>query len=287
MTDAQFYQEVVCRHVGQEVRFLNARAAAGGRIHQAYRLDTSAGAVFIKWRHGDADIFEKEAAGLNLLKPNTSLLVPASLAWGTLDGKAYLLLEFIQAHPPNPDFWEQFAEGLAMLHRTSTHAFGLDHDNYIGRLSQINEWRPDFITFFIECRIEPQVKLAVDSGLLTTSHITGFKNLFNQLPSIFPTEKSALLHGDLWSGNFMIGPNGQAVLIDPAVYFGHREMELAFTKMFGGFDDRFYEAYQKLFPMVPGYEQRFEIYNLYPLLVHLNLFGRSYLSGIERVLKSF
>lgn len=133
----------------------------------------------------------------------------------------------------------------------------------------------------------PQIKLAVHANLLNKADFDQFAKLFKKLPAICPTEKPALIHGDLWSGNFMVGPKREVVLIDPSTSFAHREMDLAMTQLFGGFDEAFYNTYQEVFPLENGFDQRVEIYQLYYLLVHLNLFGGGYGNSVRNILKRF
>ena len=191
-----------------------------------------------------------------------------------------------QSQPEN-NFWENFGRGLAKLHKTTSDYFVLDHNNYIGSLTQSNRKRDNWIDFFVEERLGFQLKLARDSHLIDSGVLSAAEGLFNRLNEIIPKEQSSLLHGDLWSGNFMLGDQGEACLIDPAVYYGHREMDIAMTKLFGGFDHQFYEAYNQEFPMEKGWEQRMDICNLYPLLVHVNLFGGGYVSQLTSILKRF
>ena len=155
-----------------------------------------------------------------------------------------------------------------------------------GSLKQLNTYHEDWTTFFIEERLEPQLKLAERQGKVNTSHRQQFEALYPRLSSIFPKGSPSLIHGDLWSGNFMTGPDGYACIIDPAAYH-HREAELAFTDLFGGYDRSFYAAYEEAYPLVTGYTRRKDIYNLYPLMVHVNLFGGSYLASVESILRTF
>ncbi len=158
-------------------------------------------------------------------------------------------------------------------------------NNFIGSLQQNNEFHENWIEFFVEKRLRPQFGLAYYNKLIDVSYLRHLDKLPQALERIFPKEKPSLLHGDLWSGNAMRDKSGNPCLVDPAVYYGHREMELAFTKLFGGFDSSFYHAYEEAFPLEIGFKDRKDIYNLYPLMVHVNLFGTSYLSGIDKVLE--
>lgn len=257
---------------------------SGGCINNTLKLETSKGRFFVKWKANEPDLFEKEKLGLELLSRHSPIRIPNIIFLGELDGKNYLLLEWIEKGPPSKAFWEEFGRGLAEQHRQTNELFGLDHNNHIGRLPQLNHLIKDWTTFFRECRIKPQLMMAKTSFPQLSSR---FNNLFLKLPELFPEDPPSLLHGDLWSGNFMVDDLGNPAIFDPAAYYGHREMELAFTRMFGGFDDEFYSAYNEASPLPAGFDERVEIYNLYPLLVHLNLFGASYLAAIEQTLKKY
>ena len=165
--------------------------------------------------------------------------------------------------------------------------FGLDHSNYMGALRQDNTPSDRFVDFFIHRRLQPQVGLAVKEGLLDHSAVAHFERLYTRLPDIFPVEPPSLLHGDLWSGNFLADESGEPVLIDPAVYYGHRSIDLAMTTLFGGFARPFYESYAYHYPFPPNFQEQWDICNLYPLLVHLNLFGQSYLGKILHTIRRF
>lgn len=261
----------------------------GGCINHAQRLETNAGMFFVKTNNAARypGMFEAEARGLRLLHSAGAIRVPQVIACGEADGQSYIILEFIRISQRSKRFWENFGAALARLHRHSAPSFGLDHDNYIGSLRQSNKWHGDWHSFFISERLQPQVRQAVEEGLLSHGQSRQFETLCGRLENFFPDEPPALLHGDLWSGNFMTGDDGEACLIDPAVYYGHREAELAFTRLFGGFDDRLYRAYSELFPLTSGFEDRADVYNLYPLLVHVNLFGEGYVHSVANILKRF
>lgn len=268
---------------------LSAESLPGGCINQVHRISTSGGDFCVKFnnRHTFPNLFECEAAGLGLLKNTEVIKVPEVIFTGTAGDYSFILLEFIAAGRKRDDLMEDFGRSLALLHLNSEDYFGLDHDNYMGSLQQSNEQHDDWISFFIDERIERQVNLAHSKKLLTNGHISGFSKLCYKLPSLLCNEPPALLHGDLWNGNYMISEEGKAALIDPAVYYGNREADLAMTQLFGGFDNDFYESYNESYPVISGWKERILIYQLYPLLIHLNLFGRSYLGQIEDVLEKF
>jgi protein-ribulosamine 3-kinase len=171
---------------------------------------------------------------------------------------------------------------LAEIHKNTHENFGLEYDNYIGELPQKNTYAKNWVDFFIENRLEVQIGLAYYKRLIDENFLKKFKRTYPQLYKILPKEKPSLLHGDLWSGNVMVDTEGMPCLIDPAIYYGHREAEIAYSTLFGGFDSRFYSSYIENFPLQPGFEERKEIYNMYHLLVHVNLFGLSYLAPVER-----
>jgi protein-ribulosamine 3-kinase len=282
-----FLQKVLAVSLGSDAKLTKSVFVSGGCINNTLKLDTSDTSFFLKWKAHEPDLFEKEKLGLELLRSNSPLQIPEVLYCGEIEDKNFLLLEWIEKTTTSSDFWENFGYGLAQQHQATANFFGLNHDNHIGRLPQENSKKEDWVTFFIENRIDPQLRLAVSKRLAPEGLRTQFEKLYPELPNLFPNEPPSLLHGDLWSGNFMIGSEGKACIFDPAVYYGHREMELAFTRMFGGFDTQFYEAYSDAWALEPGFENRVDIYNLYPLLVHLNLFGSSYLSPIQQTLARF
>ncbi|MDE0470602.1 MAG: fructosamine kinase family protein, partial [Ekhidna sp.] len=196
-------------------------------------------------------------------------------------------LEWINGGVISDQFWASLGGQLAIMHQTDAGKFGLDHDNYIGELPQSNAQHERWTDFFITERLEPQLKFAKDTHLVDKPILDGFQKLYNCLDRLVPKESPSFIHGDLWSGNFLCNANQKPVLIDPAVHYGHRETELAFTTMFGGFQQIFYDVYMEQYPLEKGFEERIHIHNLYPLLVHLNLFGSSYLNEIKRTLKKF
>lgn len=273
---------------GMAFHVVDDRPVGGGCIHNAHWIKANNLEFFVKFNRADAfSNFESELAGLLHLRSTQTLRVPWPLAVQKSEGYAFFLMEYIPSAPKNDLFWEQFGTDLAALHANTRPTFGLDEDNFIGALPQYNEARDSWLRFFIEMRLEKQVLMAEQNGYAPQGLRRSFEDLYANLTNLLPKEPPALLHGDLWSGNFMVGPEGDPVIMDPAVYYGHREAEIAFTRMFGGFDSRFYDAYNAASPLAPGWEERIDLFNLYPLMVHLNLFGRSYLGEIQQTLKRF
>lgn len=281
-------QQIASYPASDVTEILQHTPVSGGSINVCYRLDTDDGPFFLKVNSLGKypEIFEREASGLNHINQSNSLLVPDVYLVEYLEDKTYLLAEYLPKVPQGPTSWEELGIGLAQMHKDTYHQFGFFEDNYMGSLHQYNDWHDKWHDFFTENRLQVQVKLAVDAGLLDVEVIQAFERLYKQLPDILTSEPPALVHGDLWSGNFMFTNSGPA-LFDPAVYYGNREVDIAMSRLFGGFDQRFYNAYFEAFPVESGLEERIDIYNLYPLLVHLNLFGRSYLADIRSILKRY
>lgn len=227
-------------------------------------------------------MFEAEADGLRELAAANEVRVPAVLACGVEKDRAYLMIERLQLERPSDKVQETFGQQLARLHRHTSARFGWWRDNTIGLTPQINEQRDDWIDFFRRHRLEYQVDLAVRNGFdlrlqgeRLSARLDDFFVDYNPVPS--------LLHGDLWAGNWG-SADGEPVIFDPAVYYGDRESDIAMTMLFGGFGRRFYEAYNKEWPMEAGHEKRLSLYRLYHVLNHLNLFGRSYLGQSRQLL---
>lgn len=269
---------------GINAKIVATKTVTGGDINQSARLQTDTGDYFfLKWnQRTPKKMFELEAQGLELLSSASSgLIIPRV----HLVGEDFLLLEYLQENPFGNSY--VFGTQLAQLHRCSNELFGLDHSNYIGRLPQSNRYHADWLEFFIRERIEPQVKMAIDSGKIDSSFHRIFERVMNYTYVIFPDEPPALLHGDLWSGNYMFTGKGETAIYDPAVYYGHREMEIAMTRLFGGFDAEFYHGYTDIYPLEKGFEERQKLCMLYPILVHANLFGGGYIEQSTTLLKRF
>ncbi len=276
-------------HFGRKVEMQRFDLLGGGSINRAGRLESSEGIFFVKWLREShaASMYAAEIRGLELLAKLSPLSLPEPVMAGREDDLAFLVLNYIPHGEKGPGFYEDFAKELAEQHRVCSAKYGLDHDNYIGSLPQSNRGHDDWNSFYIEERITPMLRMAVDKGLIGRELMHKFDSLFLHVDSIFPKEPPSLLHGDLWGGNHMAGADGRPWIFDPAVYYGHREMELAFTSVFFAFPSEFYDAYEAAWPLQPGFRKRISYYQLWPLMVHLNLFGNSYLSPVKHILSVF
>jgi len=260
-----------------------------GTFNHTCLIDTSVGKFFLKHNKKDhyPAIFEKEAKGLKLIRATGAIHAPEVVFYDQTSSETFILLEYIEPSTENDEFWSNFGKTLANLHKHSNNYFGLEYDNYIGPLYQTNSPHEQWVDFFIEERLERLVKKARDAKIIEKELVSGFDNLYPYLSNIFPPEPPALLHGDLWEKNYIVDGENQAYVIDPAVYYGHREMDIAMTRLFGKFDDRFYEAYIEAYPLEEDWLERMDIYNLYPLLVHLHLFGQEHIKQIKKILRRF
>ena len=291
----------------------------GGSINETFCIESAEKYFFCKINSATKfpGLFEKEKSGLLFLQSCNVIRVPQVIWCGEHEGIQILVLEWMEQGLRTESFWKKFGQQLAALHsaqrghqlgssdrdgQTSQRsdrggqtgirlavptAFGFHEDNYMGALQQVNTWTATWIEFFIHCRLQPQLDLAEKSGLVKKNDIDQFHRLYQKLEEIFPTEPPCALHGDLWSGNFLCSDSSEPVLIDPAVYYGHRCMDLGMTKLFGGFDKQFYDAYDHHFPLPKNFEEQAGVCNLYPLLIHLNLFGSGYLNSIRTILKAY
>lgn len=270
----------------REVSVISCTPVHGGDINEAYLLHTSVEKFFVKvnkaaWQQ---DMFEKEAMGLALLTSAGCIDTPGVLLHGKYNEQIFLVTTYIEKGTPSPDFWSCFGEQLAKLHSHTNAYFGLDHNNYIGSLPQANTANTRWSNFYAQ-RIMSLTAMANEKGVLEKRYIPTLEKLSGRLSELFPEEPPALLHGDLWSGNFMVNAKGLPVIFDPAVYYGNREMDLAMTLLFDGFDRKMYEAYHYHYPLQPGWENRITLCQLYPLLVHLVLFGGHYQGQVAEILK--
>lgn len=263
-------------------QLIGLRNATGGCVSESYFMRTHEGnSYFIKVDNSQRGLLDSEAYGLELLRQSESFRIPKVIR----ATKQYLILEAIIHARPKRDFWQKFGENLAKLHRFHGSQWGLDQDNFCGLTPQLNQFSgTSWADFFISNRLRPQLnwleQKGLHSDLLHQQQERLLQHIHDQLSRIEEPNPS-LLHGDLWSGNYLASGHNEPVLIDPAVYFGHREAEFSIMKLFGGFPDEMYQSYERLYPFEEGHEHRLKIYTLYHLLNHANLFGESYLTQGE------
>jgi len=274
-------------------RITGSSRVGGGCINPSARLETDSGAsMFIKWNDGvPPDFFRVEARGLRALAGPGALRIPEVIATGAAAetpgaGPQWLLLEFVERGAEGPEYAARLGRALAEHHdltRGDGHGGG---DNYIGPLPQSGHERASWAEFWWEERLRPRLASVRERG-----HLAGTEGSFEALEARLPEllapaaeDGMSLLHGDLWSGNAFAGPDSEPVLVDPSVYRGHREVDLAMTALFGGFGAGFYRAYEDRWPLLPGHEERRDVYQLYPLLVHVELFGSGYEAGVRSAL---
>lgn len=262
----------------------------GGCINQAARVRGAGEPLFVKWnQHSLPGQFEAEARGLKAMADSgTSLTIPRPRAWSDAPGSSFLALEFLSSGRRGPDFDEALGRGLAELHRaTSPRGFGFEVDGACGATPQPNGWLDDWARFYGERRLGHQLRLAARRGFSREGLALG-ERVLCRLPELLgDPEPPALIHGDLWSGNLHVTGAGAPALVDPAAYYGHREAELGMMVLFGGFGPRVFAAYDEAFPLQPGWRDRLDLYSLYHVLNHYNLFGGGYEAQAVRLLRRY
>lgn len=283
-------QSTISQFCGFNRPIEHVRKLHGGDINDVYLISWEGLADFVVKVNSKTrfpDMFKKEMHALEFIGKHANIECVTPINYFEDEDHQYLMLDWIEEGEQDSTFYVSFAHELSEMHKLTHEQFGWGVDNYIGSLKQSNTFHDTWGSFYAEERILPLAKMAHDAGLLNVLLLRGIENFCKEIPNLFPNEKPALLHGDLWGGNFMVNAGGDPVLIDPAIYFGHREMDLGMTQMFGGFNDNFIEDYDVYSPLEKGWQQRIKYTQLYPYLVHLNLFGRSYLPGVQKVAMMF
>ncbi len=276
---------------GCVVKILASNSIGGGCINHASKIETNVGTFFLKWNADcAADIFIREAESLIELKKaaDKNLIIPEVFVSKKVDfTPGFLVQQYLPPAYLSMQGDEKLGRGLAFVHQYKNEKFGFYNNNYCGATLQNNSWTNNWIEFFRDNRLRFLLNLIQKERPLPASEMKVYDKLLNRIPKLIPENSdSVLIHGDLWSGNFMISEQAP-VLIDPAAYYANREMEFAIITMFGGFSQRFYDAYNELNPLAADWQQRNSLYQLYHILNHYYLFGGGYQSQALSVAKSF
>jgi len=279
-------QTGLCKSPGKVSDLRWVRDLHGGDINRAALIQSGNTNWFVKYRdNAPAGMFEAEALALEKISATGCIRVPEAIAWGADDDTSWLVLEYLELTSSGPA--TLLGEQLAALHEVSADSFGWSHNNYIGVTPQFNQQTDNWSEFWRDYRLKPQLAMAKAAGFGSRLVDRGdrlLENLDQLMQDHEPT--ASLLHGDLWAGNKAYTSAGQPVIFDPASYYGDRETDIAMTELFGGFEPAFYSAYRSNSPLSDGYPLRRELYNLYHMLNHLNLFGSGYLSRCENIIDS-
>lgn len=267
----------------------NIKRVHGGDINETYCVYSGDKKYFLKVNEAARYplLFEKEANGLAALKKNTHFIVPGVIHFDIAGNYQYLLMEWMEPGQPGNKFWEEFGRSLAHMHRQTRDFFGWEVDNYIGSITQKNNQQKKWSAFYSEYRILPLIKRGFDENIFDKKIMQNGELFCRKASDLFPEEPPALLHGDLWSGNFMIHSIGKPALFDPAVYTGHREMDMGMMQLFGGFHQRLFDSYHEYYPLETQWQQRLQLTQLYPLLMHALLFGGHYTHRCRDILSYF
>ncbi|MCE7793238.1 fructosamine kinase family protein [Salipaludibacillus sp. CUR1] len=291
MTEVSWIKEAL-KQTGLNSGLLNVQPVSGGDINEAYHITTQTHELFIKTHSSmPADFFNIEAEGLRLLGKANDVYTPKVFGVFATESplRHGLVMEWIEGGRPPGRADQLLGSSIANLHEMTHTSFGYSKLTYIGEIPQQNGWWTDWCTYYKRKRLRSQADLAEKNGLLPAKRKKRVEKLLERLDEWIPGSDITprLLHGDLWSGNWMVSSGGYIYLIDPSVFYGHHEMELAFTELFGGFSNNFYDAYKERLPVDSEYNNRKPLYQLFYLFVHLNIFGEMYGSQVDSILKKY
>ncbi|MGF1481685.1 MAG: fructosamine kinase family protein [Cyanophyceae cyanobacterium] len=263
----------------------NYRSVSGGCINQGYALVGNGNTYFVKLNQAErAEMFCSEALSLQQMLATHTIRVPKPICWGVADSSSYIVMEWLDFGRGTTESWAEMGRKLASLHRVQgASRFGWDQDNTIGSTPQINTWTDSWADFFAEHRIGYQLRLAQRRG----GNFPEFGEAITAVQACLARRnpQPSLVHGDLWSGNAAVTESGEPIILDPATYWGDREVDIAMTELFGGFPAAFYRGYSNQWPLDEGYQQRKTVYNLYHILNHFNLFGGGYGAQANRMMR--
>ncbi|MFD2130644.1 fructosamine kinase family protein [Pseudogracilibacillus auburnensis] len=260
----------------------------GGSINEAFYVRTEDAEFFMKFHaNSPKSFFKNEATGLRLIKETDTISVPNYLSYSDQPGNAFLLLEWIEGKKSD-ETEEILGQKLAELHQSFGRMHGFQTDTYIGLLPQPNELNANWLDYYRKKRLGSQMEQGIEKGLIKDKRRKQLEQLSERLDEWVPSfVEPSHLHGDLYIGNWIVGPGGEPYLVDPSFLYGDRHFEIAYTELFGGFPSKFYESYHESYPLRKDYEDVKPIYQLYYLLAHLNLFGESYGESIDTILDRY
>lgn len=283
--------QMIAQHIaattGEPFEVGRPNSVSGGCINDGYQISGNGKTYFVKLnRPNQTEMFAAEALGLTQMGATNTIYVPQPICWGETQSNSYIVLEWLELGAGNGEAWREMGRQLAKLHRVGTaEQFGWDRNNTIGATPQINTWCDDWADFWAVTRIGYQLRLAKRNGGNFPDLNLVVESVRDILKGLDP--QPSLVHGDLWSGNAAIATDGTPIIFDPAAYYGDREVDIAMTELFGGFSPSFYQGYNEEWPLDSGYGDRRDIYNLYHVLNHFNLFGGGYGSQANRIIQGF
>ncbi|MFN4082287.1 MAG: fructosamine kinase family protein [Bacteroidia bacterium] len=282
-------EKAVSKILGSNEHVYAVYHIGGGYINHTYKVVTDKTSYFLKSNNAKLfpKMFELEMKGLETLAAYSSFKIPKPIGSTEINNNSCLLMEYIDSSIKKPEFYELLGRKLAQMHMQHANKFGMEYNNYIGSLKQINIQESNWADFYIYKRLEPMMALCVKEGLLKSDIFDKLSGLENFAKNEMPTENPCLLHGDLWSGNIIADDKGEPVLVDPSIYYGHREMDIAMTLFIGSFDEAFYSEYHNIYPLEPNWKKRIGFCLIYYYLVHLNLFGRPYLTKTLELINEY
>ena len=281
------YLSYIADKISEEI--VSAKPVSGGDISSAYLLKTVKERYFLKVNNKPfaPEMFHAEHKGLQTNADTRTIAVPHVHLVDAYEGTSFLLMEYIESKRPDGADYQRLGAELAQLHQCTRAEFGFSEDNFIGSLRQSNRAHPTWASFYWAERVLPQLQRAVSENLLSQEEIPAADKAITLFIDLFGTVRPSLLHGDLWGGNYLIANDGTPYLIDPALYYGHAMVDISMSRLFGGYGMEFYNAYHEINPKAAHYAEQMELYQLYYLLVHLNLFGSGYYSSVSSILKRF
>ena len=271
-------------------QFHTIQPLSGGSISSAYLLKWDKGAYFLKVNtYSDAlEMFRAEQKGLQAIENTATIAVPKVHQVDVYDNKAFLLMDYVESKSASDNNYKELGTQLAKLHLNHKYKFGFTSDNFIGSLPQSNKQHSDWASFYWNERISPQLKLAKHKKMLKAAEIISEQTAISVFEELLGRDiRPSVLHGDLWGGNYLIDAHGTPYLIDPATFWGHSMVDIAMSRLFGGFGNEFYSAYHNIIPKTDNYNAQIDLYQLYFLLVHLNLFGKSYYKSVAGILEKY